>query len=153
MPEQRLAFGPFVLNPEAGTLLRQGLPVAISYRGLLLLSAMARNAGEVLTKSQLLNAAWPGTAVEESNLSVQVASLRRLLGSMADGTEWIATVPRVQPTAAHASSSEAPPGFLAFDSLLLAGGDVPAAEFDENQPAAILYTSGSTARPKGVVLK
>ena len=95
MPEQRLAFGPFVLNPEAGTLLRQGLPVAISYRGLLLLSAMARNAGEVLTKSQLLNAAWPGSAVEESNLSVQVASLRRLLGSMADGTEWIATVPRV----------------------------------------------------------
>ncbi|TGR63006.1 hypothetical protein EN866_41555, partial [Mesorhizobium sp. M2D.F.Ca.ET.223.01.1.1] len=84
---QRLAFGPFVLNPEAGTLLRQGLPVAISYRGLLLLSAMARSAGEVLTKSELLDAAWPGTAVEESNLSVHVASLRRLLGSMADGTE------------------------------------------------------------------
>ncbi|TIV64015.1 MAG: adenylate cyclase, partial [Mesorhizobium sp.] len=39
--------------------------------------------------------AWPGTAVEESNLSVQIASLRRLLGSMADSKEWIATVPRV----------------------------------------------------------
>src|SRR5438105_3172154 len=29
-------------------------------------------------------------------------------------------------------------------------GDLPAPTFDEQQSAAILYTSGSTARPKGV---
>lgn len=51
--------------------------------------------GEVLTKSQLIDAAWPGTAIEEGNLAVQIASLRKLLGATPDGQDWIATVPRV----------------------------------------------------------
>ena len=42
-----------------------------------------------------MDAAWPGMAVEESNLSVQIASLRKLLGPSPDGGEWIATIPRV----------------------------------------------------------
>ena len=91
----RFAFGPFVLNPEAGTLLRAEIPVPLSYRGLLLLAAFARRPGEVMTKSDLLAAAWPGLIVEEGNLTVQIASLRKLLGPPPDGTEWIATVPRV----------------------------------------------------------
>jgi TolB-like protein/Tfp pilus assembly protein PilF len=56
---------------------------------------MVKRQGEIVTKSDLMDAAWPGTAVEEANLSVQIASLRKLLGPSADGTEWIATVPRV----------------------------------------------------------
>src|SRR5262245_31936050 len=95
MVEQRFAFGPFVLDPEAGTLVRQGVPVPVGYRALRLLSAMVKRQGEIVTKSDLMDAAWPGTAVEEANLSVQIASLRKLLGPSADGTEWIATVPRV----------------------------------------------------------
>jgi DNA-binding winged helix-turn-helix (wHTH) protein len=42
-----------------------------------------------------MDAAWPGTAVEEGNLTVQIAQLRKLLGPAADGGQWIATVPRV----------------------------------------------------------
>ena len=95
MVEQRFAFGPFVLDPEAGTLARQGVPVPVGYRGLRLLSAMVKRQGEAVTKSDLMDAAWPGTAVEEANLTVQIASLRKLLGRSAEGTEWIATVPRV----------------------------------------------------------
>ena len=91
----RVAFGPFVLNPEAGTLVRQGLPVPVGYRGLLILAELLRRPGEVLTKSELMDAAWPGTAVEEGNLFVQIGALRKLLGPPPDGTEWIATVPRV----------------------------------------------------------
>ena len=34
-------------------------------------------------------------AVEESNLSVQIAALRKQLGAAPDGGDWIATVPRV----------------------------------------------------------
>ena len=78
MQGQRFAFGPFVVNPEAGTLLREGVPVAVGYRGLLLLGAFARRPGEVLTKSDLLDAGWPGLSVEEGNLTVQIASLRKL---------------------------------------------------------------------------
>lgn len=45
-------------------------------------------------------------------------------------------------------SASAP--FRTFDSLLAGQGGPPAPSFDAQQPAAILYTSGSTAKPKGV---
>jgi TolB-like protein len=92
---RRLAFGPFVLNPEAGTLLRKGVPVPIPYRASLLLTAFLNRPGEVLTKSDLIDAAWQGAAVEEGNLAVQIAALRKLLGQPPEGGEWITTVPRV----------------------------------------------------------
>ncbi|TPJ36043.1 winged helix-turn-helix domain-containing protein [Mesorhizobium sp. B2-6-5] len=93
--QERFAFGPFVLSPEAGTLLRQGVPVPVGYRALLLLIELVRHPGDVLAKTDLMDIAWPGTAVEESNLSVQIASLRKLLGPASDGIEWIATIPRI----------------------------------------------------------
>jgi pentatricopeptide repeat protein len=95
MPGRRFAFGPFVLDPEAGTLLRKGAPVAIPYRASLLLTAFLNRPGEVLTKSDLIETAWQGAAVEEGNLAVQIAALRKLLGQSPDGGEWITTVPRV----------------------------------------------------------
>src|ERR1700675_4366486 len=76
MPDRRFAFGPFVLDAEAGTLLRKGAPVPVPYRAFLLLAAFLDRPGEVLTKSDLIDAAWQGAAVEEGNLSVQVAALR-----------------------------------------------------------------------------
>ncbi len=95
MRGEALSFGPFLLNPENGTLFRDGELVAIGQRGALLLGALLQRHGEVLTKAELMDAAWPGTAVEESNLSVQIASLRKLLGPSPIGGEWIATIPRV----------------------------------------------------------
>ncbi|TPM51108.1 adenylate cyclase [Mesorhizobium sp. B2-3-2] len=95
MQGSRFAFGPFVLDPDAGTLLRNDNPVAVGYRGLKLLAALVERPGEVLDKAELMDAAWPGTAVEEGNLTVQIAQLRKLLGPPADGGEWIATIPRV----------------------------------------------------------
>ena len=95
MQGSRFAFGPFVLDSGAGTLLRNDVPVAVGYRGLKLLAALAGRPGEILGKAELMDAAWPGTAVEEGNLTVQIAQLRKLLGPAADGGEWIVTVPRV----------------------------------------------------------
>lgn len=95
MPGSRFAFGPFVLDARAGMLLRNEDPVAVSYRGLKLLEALVGRHGEILAKAELLDAAWPGTAVEEGNLTVQIAHLRKLLGKPANGGEWITTIPRV----------------------------------------------------------
>ena len=95
MQARRFAFGPFVLDPEAGVLLRKGEPVPLGYRAMLLLTAFLDRPGEVLTKSDLIDAAWQGAAVEEGNLSVQIAALRKLLGQSPDGRDWITTVPRV----------------------------------------------------------
>ena len=80
MPGQRFTFGPFLLNPDNGTLLREGEPIAVGQKGIMLLEALLRRPGEVLSKAELLDAGWSGAAVEESNLSVQIASLRKLLG-------------------------------------------------------------------------
>src|SRR5262249_59594423 len=40
------------------------------------------------------NAAWPGLTVEESNLTVQIAALRRALSREPGGDRWIQTLPR-----------------------------------------------------------
>ena len=95
MPAQKLAFGPFVLDAASGALSRRGAPVPVSYRGLRLLAEFLKRPGDDLSKSELMDAAWPGLMVEESNLSVQIASLRKLLGARPGGGEWIATAPRV----------------------------------------------------------
>ncbi|RVD56235.1 adenylate cyclase [Mesorhizobium sp. M2D.F.Ca.ET.185.01.1.1] len=95
MQGSRFAFGPFVFDPGAGTLLRGDVPVAAGHRGLKLLEALVARPGEILAKAELMDAAWPGAAVEEGNLTVQIAQLRKLLGPATGGGEWIATVPRV----------------------------------------------------------
>ena len=95
MAGQRFAFGPFVLDVDAGTLLRDGVPVPVGYRGFLLLKAFLNCPSEVLTKSDLFEAGWQGAVVEETNLSVQIASLRKHLGQPPAGGDWIATIPRV----------------------------------------------------------
>jgi adenylate cyclase len=41
-----------------------------------------------------MQAAWPDLAVEESNLTVQIAALRRVLGEEPGGDRWIETLPR-----------------------------------------------------------
>jgi tetratricopeptide (TPR) repeat protein len=51
---------------------------------------LLERAGDVVAKDVLLDAAWPGRIVEESNLPVQVAKLRQMIGS-----HWIRTIERV----------------------------------------------------------
>ena len=82
-------FGPFVLDPGR-VLTREGTPVALGQRALAILGALLEASGGVVTKAELMEHAWPGVTVEESNISVQIAALRKELG---DG--WIVTVPRV----------------------------------------------------------
>jgi TolB-like protein/cytochrome c-type biogenesis protein CcmH/NrfG len=95
MRQRSVSFGSFILDRETGTLLRDGLPVSVGYRAFLLLKSLLERPGEVFTKAELFEAAWPGTIVEETNLSVQIAALRKALGIAPLGEEWIATVPRV----------------------------------------------------------
>lgn len=90
----QISFGPFVLDRSAQTLLSSGKSVALGQRAFALLEALAIADGSV-DKGTLIEAAWPGTIVEEGNLTVQIAALRKALGTRADGSEWIVTVPRL----------------------------------------------------------
>jgi DNA-binding winged helix-turn-helix (wHTH) protein len=83
-----------VLDVQRGTLVREGQRVAVGHKGLSLLHALLRAPGQVLSKTALMQAAWSDAIIEESNLSVQIAALRKLLGPQSDGSDWIATVPR-----------------------------------------------------------
>jgi len=88
-------FGAFILDMQCGALTCEGRRVAIGHKGLLLLHALVRASAEVVSKSALMETAWSTAIIEESNLSVQIAALRKMLGPQPDGNEWIATVPRV----------------------------------------------------------
>lgn len=93
---KRYAFGPFLLDTARGTLTRDGAAIAVGQRGLRVLQALLETGGEPVSKADLMHRAWPGLVVEDSNLSVQVAALRKLLGAVPrDGADWIVTVPRL----------------------------------------------------------
>ncbi|WP_291391015.1 winged helix-turn-helix domain-containing protein [Devosia sp.] len=95
MSDQRITCGPFAVDLVAKLATRNGEPLPIGHRGVALLASLFGRPGEVLTKTELLDAAWGSAAIEESNLSVQVAALRKVLGPSPTGGEWIVTVPRV----------------------------------------------------------
>ena len=89
------SFGPFVLDTARGALLRDGTPAGLGQRALAVLAALAATPGRTVTKADLLARAWPDAVVEEGNLTVQIAALRKALGQTDDGRDWILTVPRV----------------------------------------------------------
>lgn len=94
MEAGQINFGPFVLDRGARRLLSSGKTVALGQRAFALLETLAATDGPV-AKADLIEAAWPGTVVEEGNLTVQIAALRKALGPRPDGSEWILTVPRL----------------------------------------------------------
>lgn len=95
MAGPRYLFGPFTLDPTSGTLLCDGVPVPVGQRAIALLTALVAAGGEIVTKDRLIAAAWPRVIVEESNLSVQVAALRKALAGVPGGVDPIATVARI----------------------------------------------------------
>lgn len=108
MSDQRIICGPFAVDVVAKLATKNGEPLPIGHRGVALLATLFRRPGEVLTKTELLDAAWGSAAIEESNLSVQVASLRKALGPSPVGGDWIVTVPRVGYRFVSPSSSGSP---------------------------------------------
>src|SRR5689334_17806936 len=67
--------------------------VTISSRGLGILGVLIERAGEVVSKDEIIAAVWPGTVVEESNLTVQISALRRVLDQRRSQGSCIQTVP------------------------------------------------------------
>ena len=86
-------FGPFRLDADAEILFRGAEPIVLGQRAVALLRLLLQQAGIPVAKDALFEAAWPGLAVEDSNLTVQVAALRRAFDE-AGGANWIETIPR-----------------------------------------------------------
>jgi TolB-like protein/DNA-binding winged helix-turn-helix (wHTH) protein len=95
MADALIDFGPFTFDPARMLLVRAGVRVNLGGRAAVLLNLLLGAGGNVVTKQELLEAAWPGAVVEENNLSVQIAALRKALGEQQSGDDWIVTVPRL----------------------------------------------------------
>jgi adenylate cyclase len=95
MGQQDHAFGPFVFDRHRRILLKHGAPVIIGQKCLALLETLLAAGGRAVSKSALMEAAWHTENIEESNLAVQIAALRKCLGRSKSGSEWVATVQRV----------------------------------------------------------
>ena len=87
-------FGPFRLDISAEILFRGADPMPVGRRAVAVLRALLERPGVPISKDALMQAAWPGLAVEEGNLTVQVAALRRVLGDEPGADRWTETLPR-----------------------------------------------------------
>jgi DNA-binding winged helix-turn-helix (wHTH) protein/Tfp pilus assembly protein PilF len=90
----RYSFGPFELDAAAQRLSRDGEPVAMSDRQIAILTALVSRAGTILSKDDLIEAAWRGVAVTDNSLEQAISNLRRTLGVSVDGASYIETLPR-----------------------------------------------------------
>jgi DNA-binding winged helix-turn-helix (wHTH) protein/tetratricopeptide (TPR) repeat protein len=121
-------FGPFRFDAASRVLWRADQVVTVPPKALDVLAVLLRRPGEVVGKPELLRAAWPDTVVEEANLSVNVAILRKALGAAPAG-ELIETLARRGYRFAgpvHTCSASAPVRALAvmpFRSLAGRGDD------------------------------
>ncbi|MGC4084381.1 MAG: winged helix-turn-helix domain-containing protein [Vicinamibacterales bacterium] len=93
MPGDILAFGPFELDPDERRLLKNGEPVALPPRQFDLLLLLAAQAGRVLSKDALVEAAWAGIAVTDNSVEQAISGLRRALAT-SDGSSPIETQAR-----------------------------------------------------------
>ncbi len=89
------AIGPLLFDPAQRTLTRGGAVVELGQKAADLLLALIEAKGAAVPKAELLDRVWPGAVVEEGNLTVQIANLRKQLGTDAIGRDWIITVPRL----------------------------------------------------------
>jgi TolB-like protein/Tfp pilus assembly protein PilF len=87
-------FGPYRLDTETEMLFRASEPIALGRRAVMLLRLLVEQAGAPVSRDALMQAAWPGLAIEESNLTVQIAALRRIFAETDGGATWIETLPR-----------------------------------------------------------
>ncbi len=128
MSQDPLAFGPFTLDPARRTLTRDGVTTELGQRACVLLQTLLCADGKPVTKATLMDQVWPDTTVEEGNLTVQIAQLRKLLGTGPQGQDWIVTVPRlgyrlILPQALTTAVSDSPRPALAVLPFVNLSGD------------------------------
>src|SRR5262249_60583633 len=75
-------------------LFRGAEPVGLGKRAVAVLRVLVERPTIPVSKETLIDEAWPGLAVDDNNLTVQIAALRRVLGEEPGGEHWIETLPR-----------------------------------------------------------
>ncbi|MBI1763536.1 MAG: PD40 domain-containing protein [Acidobacteria bacterium] len=92
-PHRLYRFDAFCLDATAKVLLRDGQPVTITRKAVETLLVLTENAGQVVSKEELLKAIWPDRVVEEANLTQNIAMVRRALAAERGTAAYIETFP------------------------------------------------------------
>ena len=70
-----------------------GAPVQLMPKAIETLVHLVLNAGQTVSKDQLLRTVWPDTVVEENNLTQNISALRRAFGEKLGEHRFIVTIP------------------------------------------------------------
>jgi DNA-binding winged helix-turn-helix (wHTH) protein/tetratricopeptide (TPR) repeat protein len=151
-------FGGFRLDEAERLLLRAGEPVSLTPKAFDLLLVLVKRSGRLVEKEELFKAVWPDTIVEESNLSSNIALIRKVLGDDASAPRFIETVPKrgyrfiaelqvvegepVPGTAIAGSLSSLPP----------ASPELSVVEKNDGKEPESLPTGLTKARPRALLL-
>jgi Tol biopolymer transport system component len=87
-------FGSFRLDVRERLLQRDGATISLTPKAFDLLLALIVRHGRLVDKEELFQTVWPDTIVEESNLSSNIALIRKALGDGTNGERYIETVPK-----------------------------------------------------------
>jgi predicted ATPase/DNA-binding winged helix-turn-helix (wHTH) protein len=91
-PEQAVQFGPYRIYPGQRLILEGDQPLRLGRRAMDILLILLEHAGNVVSKQQLIARVWPKSVVEDINLRVHMAALRKALGDGQAGQRYIVTV-------------------------------------------------------------
>jgi predicted ATPase len=91
--EHALKFGRFRLYRRQRMLLDGDKPARLGSRAIDILIALVERAGEIVSKNELTAFAWPNMSVEDSNLRVHIAAIRKILGEGLGDLRYIQSVP------------------------------------------------------------
>src|SRR4051794_10564718 len=84
-PATTYCFGDCRFIPARQLLLHRDVPIRVGSRAIDLLHTLVRRPGSVVSKDDLIRAAWPDVLVDQSNLKVTIAALRRALAQDQSG--------------------------------------------------------------------
>ncbi|WP_347907488.1 winged helix-turn-helix domain-containing protein [Pseudomonas grandcourensis] len=91
-PEQAVHFGPYRVYPGQRLVMEADQPLRLGRRAMDILLILLEHAGNVVSKQQLIARVWPDSVVEDINLRVHMAALRKALGDGQAGQRYIVTV-------------------------------------------------------------
>jgi len=111
-------FGEFRMDSQNRSLRRGPSLVPLTPKAFEVLLVLVQKNGQVIAKDELMNAAWPDSFVEESNLTQTVFMLRKALGETRDqpyiltvpgrGYRFIAPVIKPEPVKDHVAAPSQP---------------------------------------------
>ena len=93
-PTARLTFGEYQLDLGSGRLTRGNTPVAVTPKAFAVLRYLAERPGQLVSKTDLLDAVWPKVFVGDAVLKTTVRDIRRALGDDSHTPRFIETAHR-----------------------------------------------------------